>query len=101
MKWARSRLAQLVLALVFVLGFPSSARAQPQPAPPRLRAVPDEEVSVLAPPPPAVSTTPAPDIAAPPDLTPFLGRPLTVVDVVLDDARWLDEHPPVVTEMRG
>ncbi len=101
MKWARSRLAQLVLALVFVLGFPSSARAQPQPAPPRLRAVPDEEVSVLAPPPPAVSTTPAPDIAAPPDLTPFLGRPLTVVDVVLDDARWLDEHPPVVTEMRA
>ena len=101
MKWARSRLAQLVLALVFVLGLTSPASAQPKPAPPRLHAVPDEEVSVLKPPPPPVTTTPTPDIAAPPDLTPFLGRPITVVDVVLDDTRWLDERPPLVTEMRA
>ncbi len=113
--WARSRLAQLVLALVLVpalllgiaLGTATEARAQPQPtqpptpAPPRLRAVPDEEVSVLKPPPPLITTSPVPDIAAPPDLTPFLGRPITAVDVVLDDARWLDERPPLVTEMHA
>ncbi|HSO38745.1 MAG TPA: POTRA domain-containing protein, partial [Labilithrix sp.] len=103
MMWARrSRwFAQLVLALVFVLGVVPSAGAQPTPAPPRLRAVPDEEVSVLKPPPPSVSTVPAPDIAAPPDLTPFLGRPISAVDVVLDDDRWPDEHPPLVTEMHA
>ena len=110
MKWARSRLAQLVLALALVLGMTRDGHAQrpapapssaPRPAPPRLRPVADEEVSVLKPPPPPTSTTPPPDIAAPPDLTPFVGRPLAGVDVVMDDDRWPDEHPPTISEMRA
>ncbi len=104
MKWARSRLAQLVLALVFLLGAVSSAHAQtasPKPAPPRLNPVVDEEVSVLAPPKPPTSATPAPDIAAPPDLSQFLGRAIGSVDVMLDDTRWPDERPPTITEMRA
>ena len=113
MKWARLRLAQLVLALVFVLGISSPSRiasAQPAPAPaapaipaaaPRLNPAPDEEISVLKAPAPPTNTAPAPDLAAPPDLSPFLGRPLTAVDVVMDDDRWPDERPPPITEMRA
>jgi outer membrane protein assembly factor BamA len=102
MKWARSRLAQLVLAIAFLLGVIQPAHAQGDaPAPPRLRAVPDEEVTILPPPPVPTSATPAPDIAGPPDLAPFLGRPLAGVDVLLDDDRWPDEHPPTISEMRA
>ncbi len=101
MKWARSRLAQLVFALVLAVTTPALARAPAlAPATPRLNPVPDEEVAVLAPAPPATTTTPTPEIGAPPDLTPFLGRPLIGVDVVLDDNRWPDERAPTITEMR-
>jgi outer membrane protein assembly factor BamA len=125
----RVRLAQLVLGLALVLGMLPIAHAQPaaqparsattpaqptpaQPTPakqapanptpanPRLRAAPDEEVTVLPPAPPPRAQNPAPDLGAPPDLTPFLGLPVVAVDVVLDDDRWPDVRPPAVAEMR-
>ena len=99
---ARPRLLQLVLALALTLGVLPTARAQPGPTPaqPRLRATPDEEVTVLPPAPPPTTTTPAPDLAAPPDLSPFLGLALVGVDVVIDDARWPDVQKPNISQMR-
>lgn len=103
----RVRLAQLLLALALVLGALPTAHAQtapapaaPKPAPPRLRATPDEEVTVLPPAPPATSVMPAPDLAAPPDLTPFAGLVVVAVDVVLDDDRWPEVHAPAIAQMR-
>jgi outer membrane protein insertion porin family len=92
-------LAQLVLALAFVLGVLPNAHAQ-VPASPRVRATPDEEVSVLAPPRAATTTTPAPDLDAPPDLNGFLGLALVGVDVVIDDQRWPDVRAPAIAQMR-
>ena len=99
-----------MLALALTLGVLPSARAQPPaapaapatptPAPPRVRATPDEEVTVLAPPPPPTTTTPAPDLDAPPDLTGLVGLPLVGVDVVIDDDRWPDVQKPTVAQMR-
>ena len=103
----RVRLAQLLrsaLALVVLLGVIPTAQAQPTPTPtpaaPRLRATPDEEVTVLPPAPPATSVVPAPDLAAPPDLTPFAGLPVVAVDVVLDDDRWPDIQRPTISQLR-
>src|SRR4051812_6496883 len=90
----RVRLAQLVLALALVLGVLPVAHAQ------RLRAVPDEDVTVLTAQPPLTSTVPAPDLAAPPDLTGLAGLPLVAVDVVVDDDHWPDVRPPAIAEMR-
>jgi len=118
----RVRLAQLVLALALLLGVLPAAHAQ-APAPttatatatttppptatptqsaaaPRLRAVPDEDVSVLTPPPAATTTSPAPELAAPPDLTGLLNLPLVAVDVVIDDDHWPDVRPPAIAQMR-
>ena len=94
------RLLRVLLTLLIVLGTTRAAFAQQPSAPPRVRGVPDEDVSVL-PFPPATSTVqPAADIAAPPDLTPFLGQPVAAVDVVVDDMRWTEERPPPILEMR-
>ena len=102
----RLRLA-LALALVLVLGAVSTAHAQavpataaPIPANPRLRATPDEEVSVLPPAPAATTVVPPPDLAGPPNLAPFAGLVIVAVDVVLDDDRWPEVHPPTVAQMR-
>ncbi|MDB4942404.1 MAG: outer membrane protein assembly factor YaeT precursor [Labilithrix sp.] len=95
MKWWSA-----LVALAVVLGVLAPARAQTQAAPPRLHAVPDEEVTVLAPPPPLTATNPAPDVAAPPDLSGYVGQTITAVDVVLDDPRWREEVPPAISEMR-
>jgi len=122
----RVRLAQLLrsaLALALVVGVLPAARAQtppagaqaaparaqtapapkpaaPKPAAPRLRAALDEEVTVLPPAPPATSVVPVPDLAAPPDLTPFTGLVVIAVDVVLDDDRWPAVHAPAISQMR-
>jgi outer membrane protein insertion porin family len=92
----------LALALALVLCAVSTAHAQaaPTPANPRLRATPDEEVTVLPPAPPATSVVPPPDLAAPPDLAPFAGLVIVAVDVVLDDDRWPEVHPPTIAQMR-
>jgi outer membrane protein insertion porin family len=104
----RVRLAQLLLALAFVLGVGADARAQPAAAtpapslaPPRLRATPDEEVTVFSPPPMPTSAQPAPALGPPPDLTPFQGLRLVAVDVVIDDKRWPEVRPPAVATMRA
>ncbi len=91
MTWARTRLLQLVLA--FAIFSLASRRAIAQAA--------GGGVVVLEVPPPPSNGPPAPEISAPPDLTPFIGRPLASVDVVLDDERWPDERPPTITEMRA
>ena len=90
----RVRLAQLVLGLALLLGVLPAAHAQ------RLRAVADEDVTVLTPPPAAASLSPAPELAAPPDLTGLLNLPLVAVDVVVDDDRWPEVRPPAIAEMR-
>jgi outer membrane protein assembly factor BamA len=95
----RVRLAQLLLALASLLGVLPTALAQ-QAANPRLRPTADEEVSVLAPPPAPTTSTPAPDLDAPPDLSGFLGLALVGVDVVIDDKRWPDIRPPTIAQMR-
>jgi len=106
----RRRVVTLLLTLCFVL-WVGSAPAQPPapagssppapvPAAPVVKKTPDEEVMVLAPPPPPTSASPAAAIAGPEDVTPFIGQPLVGVDVVLDDERWPDEKPPVVSQMR-
>lgn len=110
----RVRLAQLLLVLGFALGLvlgirtdafaqslPTPSAVPPIPSPPRLRAVPDEDVSVLAPPPPLTSNQPAPEPSPAPDLTPFLGLPVVDVDVVVDDERWPDVKRPAIAEMRA
>lgn len=100
----RVRFAQLVLALACVFGFSPSARARgaaPTLAPPRVRATPDEDVTVLTVPPAPITTQPPPAIDAPPDLTPFLGLPLADVDVVLDNHRWPDVRTPAISQMRA
>ncbi|MBS2016430.1 MAG: BamA/TamA family outer membrane protein [Deltaproteobacteria bacterium] len=90
------RLAQLLLAVAVVLTT-SLLHAQ---APPRVRATPDEDVTVFAPPPPVVSTQPPAAIAGPEDISAYAGRPLIAVDVVLDDERWPDVKPPPISTMR-
>jgi outer membrane protein assembly factor BamA len=96
----RVRLAQLLLGLALLLAIMQSARAQPRPAPPRLRATPDEEVSVLAPAPQQTSAQPAPELGAPPDLTGLRGLALVAVDVVIDDERWANVNKPTISQMR-
>lgn len=105
------RLARFLLALALIVGVMPSAHAQPPaaaqaqgtptPAAPKVRPTPDEDVTVLTPPPPPVSANPAPALGGPPDLTPFLGFTLVSVDVVVDDDRWPEEHPPNIAEMRA
>lgn len=56
---------------------------------------------MLAPPPPPITTQPAPDLAAPPDLSPYLGLPIVAVDVVIDDERWPDVGKPSIAQMRA
>lgn len=87
------RLAQLLLAVVLI-AIVGPAHAQ------RVRATPDEEVTVFAPPPPLTSTQPTAALDPPEDLTPFLGRPIISVDVVIDDERWPDVKPPPISQMR-
>src|SRR4051812_2082624 len=89
-----ARLARLPLAL------PVGLRA-PRGPPPANARPPGGDGTPLAPPPPPSSATPVPALGAPPDLRPFLGLALVGVDVVMDDERWPDEHPPTITTMRG
>lgn len=81
------------LALVFVLT-PSRAVAQGAPNP--------DEVSILTPPPvpppPSTAADLRPQSA---DLTRFLGQTIGVVDVVVEDNRWPDVHPPIISAMRA
>jgi outer membrane protein assembly factor BamA len=87
------RLAGLLLGL-FVVLFTVEARAQ------AVRGVPDEDVTSLTPPPLPPPTNPYAAISPPPDLSAYLGKTIAAVDVVVDDERWSDVHPPTVTTMR-
>jgi len=91
----------LVTALGLLLPSLAWAAPTPTPAPPQLRrTAADDEVTVLTPPPAPSIGQPIAVLDAPPDLTPWLGKPLVGVDVVLDDDRWPDVKAPTVSEMR-
>src|SRR5439155_284002 len=68
------RLAGLLLAVILVLAT-STAYAQ------QVRAAPDDDVTSLTPPPVPPPTNPVAGLAAPPDLSAVLGRPLVARDI--------------------
>ena len=88
----------ITLALAFVL-VPARAVAQSAGATP---ASNPDEVSILAPPPiPPSPPTVAELRPASPDITRFLGSTISTVDVVVEDNRWPDVHPPIISTLRA
>lgn len=105
----RHTILWLLLAVLLVLAGPRASLAQAPggavaPSAPaarsNLRAAPDEDVTILTPPPVPPNPSPNPTIAPVPDLSRFAGRPIGSVDVMLDDMRFTDERPPPISVMR-
>ena len=95
------RLAWLLFALALAVAQPRRADAGPTPSTPALHAAEDDDVTVLTPralpdPPPQV-----PKLTDDSALAGFVGRPIAAVNIVVDDMRWADVQPPVISVMRA
>jgi outer membrane protein insertion porin family len=84
------RLSQLVLLTLLVLAFASRARADEPAASP----------AVISVPPPSTPPPANPKLEPQPDLSAFVGRPITAIDVSLDDDTWAMPALPKVTSVR-
>src|SRR5689334_10366316 len=84
----------IAIALAFVLTAPARAHAQGQQG--------QDDVTVLTPPPVPPVPNPVPDVRPPsPEVTRLMGQTVVAVDVVVDDLRWSDVRPPLVTVLRA
>jgi outer membrane protein assembly factor BamA len=96
-RWASSlALFALFACLVLVAHVARAADARPAP----LRVGDPVPVSLSVPPAAAAPIT-SPTVDPGPDLTPFVGRKITRVDVIIDDDAWTVVEPPAVTQVRA
>ncbi len=88
-------LARLVVLFVMALALTANAqgRGQGQPG--------IDDVSILTPPPVPPIPNPAPELhLLSPEVARHVGQAIVAVDVVIDDERWPDVKPPIVSAMR-
>ncbi len=88
----------VTLLVSLVLGFAPDVRAQAS-AKSVAKADPDD-VTVIPPPPPPSPPSTVPALFAAADVARFAGRPVRVIDVVVDDRRWADVRVPSLSTVR-